>query len=114
MRLTIFVVGVFLLILGVMGFLFTEFMATMVPSYGSIERGVVEPGRPMELPFSYKRPIIGTVESNVEVTVKVDGDIIGSGSSVEFRIPPGDHVLRIESELSGCLLYTSPSPRDRG
>ncbi len=104
MRKLLFALGVMLLILGLMGFIITELIASNVPSYGETERGVVGPERPFELPLNHKRPIRGVVASNVEVTVKIDGEVVGSGFEVEFRVPPGEHILRIESSSAGNVV----------
>src|SRR5680860_141031 len=45
-----------------------------------------------------------------EIAVSVVIEAGGEGST--FSVPVADEVLRAWFELTGCLLYTSPSPRD--
>ena len=58
----------------------------------------------------------GGVQANVDISVSVEpGSIVGligpngSGKTTLFNSIVGTHPID-----KGCLLYTSPSPRDRG
>ena len=50
-----------------------------------------------------------TPETEIHVTLSVEKD----RQKIEVTIPMKGNIIRSE-QVSNCLLYTSPSPRDRG
>ena len=48
-----------------------------------------------------------TNETDISILINIDGNGI---SEIDTGIPFLDHMLH---QISSCLLYTSPSPRDR-
>ena len=60
-----------------------------------------------------------TVADNVAMPLTLAGDM--SRAQIDQRVAEllarvglSDHAKKYPAQLSGCLLYTSPSPRDRG
>ncbi len=51
--------------------------------------------------------------SNLLLKKIVEGDVVLGGSEVNYTYN-GNKLVEIEHKNSSCLLYTSPSPRDRG
>ena len=54
------------------------------------------------------------IVTNLFKRVKIREDILGAVSAFEdYKIDPGERPDSIAEAYYGCLLYTSPSPRDQ-
>ena len=66
--------------------------------------------------FDFVANVLAAMDG-VGATVALAGDIAHGGELVGYELPDSADVsgrrLRRELEAAGCLLYTSPSPRDR-
>ena len=65
---------------------------------------------------SYANEIKNVVEQGVEVAIVIGGGNIFrgvAGASNGMDRVQGDYMGMLATIINGCLLYTSPSPRDR-
>ena len=56
----------------------------------------------------------GTVKAMTTEEVEGLGAEIILGNTFHLSITPSTDVIEVHGDLHDCLLYTSPSPRDRG